>query len=297
MTSTQSSFPSHADSGASASPLPGVVISPDGTRIAYEQSGSGPVVVLVDGAAMHRAFGTSRGLARLLSDRFTVVAYDRRGRGESADTPPYQPEREVEDLNAVIAAVTGSSGQQVAVHTLSSGAVLALHAVAAGAPIGALSLFEPPIDPDADPTADTAQIDELADLIRADRRRDAVHAFQTGIGMPEEMVANQPAEVLSALDAIAPTLVYDLILTQAGSVPREVTSAVTVPTQVLSSDTGSGPLGGWAADLAVTLPAGAHRVLPGSWHGVPDDILAAAIEQFVTSTLPVTAGPGIVSTA
>src|SRR3712207_322109 len=73
------------------------VESADGTRIAFERVGEGPALVLVDGAAMHRAFGTSRGLAQLLSPSFTVVSYDRRGRGESADTSPWALEREVED--------------------------------------------------------------------------------------------------------------------------------------------------------------------------------------------------------
>jgi pimeloyl-ACP methyl ester carboxylesterase len=38
----------------------------------------------------------------LLSQHFTVYAYDRRGRGESGDTEPYSPQREVEDLAALI---------------------------------------------------------------------------------------------------------------------------------------------------------------------------------------------------
>ena len=56
-------------------------ISKDGTRIAYEQLGSGPVVVLVDGAFCRRAFGPMPKLAPLLAERFTVIHYDRRGRG------------------------------------------------------------------------------------------------------------------------------------------------------------------------------------------------------------------------
>ncbi|HEY6744525.1 MAG TPA: alpha/beta fold hydrolase [Mycobacteriales bacterium] len=264
------------------------VTSGDGTRIAYERSGAGPVLVLVDGAAMHRAFGTSRGLARLLADAFTVVTYDRRGRGESGDTPPWSPVREVEDLMAVIrAAMTraATSGREdgadggVAVHTLSSGAVLALHAVAAGAPIRSLSLFEPPIDLNAAPDADTMDVEAVALLVRAGRRREAVQAFQAGIGMPAEMIAGQPPEVLDALDAVAPTLVYDLALTRAGCVPPGVLAAVRIPVLVLSSDTGSGPLGGWAAALAAALPAAQHRTLPGSWHGVPEDLLAGAIRD------------------
>jgi pimeloyl-ACP methyl ester carboxylesterase len=271
------------------------VTSGDGTRIAFERSGAGPVLVLVDGAAMHRAFGTSRALARLLADAFTVVTYDRRGRGESGDTPPWAPVREVEDLTAVIGAATSGRDQDgpdggVAVYTLSSGAVLALHAVAAGAPIRSLSLFEPPIDPHADPDADTVDIDAVARLVRTGHRREAVQAFQAGIGMPAEMIAGQPPEVLDALDAVAPTLVYDLALTRAGSMPPEVLAAVRIPALVLSSDTGSGPLGGWAAALAAALPAARHQTLPGSWHGVPEDLLARAIRDAANREHPVQSG-------
>ena len=268
--------------------------SPDGTRIAFERAGRGPVVVLVDGAAMHRAFGTSRELVRLLAHDVTAVAYDRRGRGESSDTAPWTPEREVEDLQAVIAAATGSrEDEPVVVHTLSSGAVLALLAVAHGAPIRALSLFEPPIELDGDITADSAQIDKLTALVAADRRREAVQEFQAGIGMPAEMIAQQPPEVLAALDLIAPTLVYDLTLSRTGMIDPETLAGVTVPVQVISSDTGSGPLGGWAAALADALPHGRHRTLPGSWHGVPEDVLAPVIAEWANTAVssPRVVGP------
>ena len=77
------------------------VRSKDGTTIAYERSGSGPALILVDGALCSRAFGPSPKLAPLLAAHFTVYAYDRRGRGQSGDTHPYAPAREVEDIAAL----------------------------------------------------------------------------------------------------------------------------------------------------------------------------------------------------
>src|SRR5262245_48937611 len=76
--------------------------SKDDTTIAYDQTGSGPPLVLVDGALNSRAFGLNGPLAAILADRFTVVTYDRRGRGDSGDTRPYAVQREIEDLEAVI---------------------------------------------------------------------------------------------------------------------------------------------------------------------------------------------------
>ena len=72
------------------------VTSKDGTRIAYDRTGQGPAVILVDGALCYRGFGPMAGLAAQLAPHFTVITYDRRGRGESSDTQPYAIEREVE---------------------------------------------------------------------------------------------------------------------------------------------------------------------------------------------------------
>src|SRR5690242_18663584 len=104
------------------------VSSADGTTIAYERTGSGPALVLVDGGMCHRAGGPMRPLAARLRDSFTVYAYDRRGRGESSDTPPYAVAREIDDLRAVI----GAAGGQAYVYGISSGAALALATAAAG---------------------------------------------------------------------------------------------------------------------------------------------------------------------
>lgn len=55
----------------------------------------------MDGALCSRGFGPSAKIAPLLARHFTVYAYDRRGRGESGDTPPYSPAREVEDVASI----------------------------------------------------------------------------------------------------------------------------------------------------------------------------------------------------
>src|SRR5262245_41348909 len=84
------------------------VTSGDGTTIGFDRLGSGPPVVLVCGASVTR--GTHAGLAELLAPDLMVLNYDRRGRGDSGDTPPYAIEREVEDLGAVIEVAGGSAG-------------------------------------------------------------------------------------------------------------------------------------------------------------------------------------------
>ncbi|MDX3540734.1 hypothetical protein PV721_41915 [Streptomyces sp. MB09-01] len=60
------------------------VVSSDGPVIACERHGdTGPVLVLVGGTLMPRARH-----APLLASDFSVVNYDRRGRGDSGDHPP-----------------------------------------------------------------------------------------------------------------------------------------------------------------------------------------------------------------
>src|SRR5258708_14019716 len=100
------------------------VFSKDGTAIAFNRVGDGPPVILVDGALCYRAFGSSRPLAKLLAQHFTVFTYDRRGRGDSGDTAPYAVEREVEDIEALV----NEAGGAAVTLGISSGAVLALRA-------------------------------------------------------------------------------------------------------------------------------------------------------------------------
>jgi len=122
------------------------VVSADGTRIAYDWHGSGPAVILVSAAMQFRAFDPATvALAQELADRgFTVLHYDRRGRGESGDTLPYAVERGIEDIGALVEV----AGGQAALFGSSSGAVLCLHAAAAGLAISRLVLWEAPLEPD-----------------------------------------------------------------------------------------------------------------------------------------------------
>ena len=116
------------------------VTSQDGTRIAFDRIGQGPPVVLVGGAFSYRLFPKMVELAELLAERFTVLNYDRRGRGDSSDTPPYAIDREIEDLHALVGTVGGSAS----LSGWSSGGVLALRAAAAGVPVDRIAVYEPP---------------------------------------------------------------------------------------------------------------------------------------------------------
>jgi pimeloyl-ACP methyl ester carboxylesterase len=254
------------------------VTSADGTVIAYERTGSGPALVLVDGAMCHRAAGPMRPLAALLRERFTVHTYDRRGRGESSDTTPYAVAREVEDLRALI----GEAGGEACVYGISSGAALALAAAAGGLPITKLALYEPPFMAEAEDGVRIKEYTErLGELLAAGRAGDAVELFMTNVGVPAQAVAGIRAQPgWAMLEAIAPTLAYDDQVLGDGSVPRDLASTITVPALVLAGADSPQGLQQAAKSTAEALPTAGHRTLEGQTHDVSPDALAPVLAAF-----------------
>ena len=116
------------------------VISKDGSRIAYDRYGAGPTVILVGGALSYRRFKKMEELAKLLAERFTVINYDRRGRGDSTEVKPFALEREIEDVQALLEAAGGSGS----LWGWSSGGALALRAAGAGLAVERISVYEVP---------------------------------------------------------------------------------------------------------------------------------------------------------
>jgi len=248
------------------------VTSEDGTVIAFERVGTGPALILVDGAGHYRELSSFGGLIGLLATDFTVYHYDRRGRGGSTDTPPYAVEREIDDLAAII----DRAGESAFLYTSSSGGLLALHAAAGGLPIRRMALFEPPIELAEDRSAQAAFTKGLTELLATRHPADAVEYFLTGIGVPDEIVAGmRNTQSWLAMEAVAHTLVYDSLLSEATSF--ELLASVTVPTLVLDSEGSSDELTGMAATIAKTLPHGSHKSVPGEWHGVPNEVLAPVL--------------------
>jgi pimeloyl-ACP methyl ester carboxylesterase len=247
-----------------------MVTSADGTKIAYQKAGSGPPLIFVVGAFNdhHRCAD----LAGALSDQFTVVTYDRRARGESGDTRPYAVDREVDDLVAVIE-VTGGPA---AVFGYSSGALLALHAAASGAPIDQLVLFEP----SPAPPAGSDMAARLQALIDAGRPGDAVALFQTeAIGMPAEVVAGiRQSPMFAGLEAIAQSVVYDVMITDQLGRPTPSMMAVKIPTLVLSGADTWPQLVVSAAAIADAVEVATHEVVPGgTQHDIPTDTTARIV--------------------
>src|SRR4030095_2127883 len=157
------------------------ILSKDGTAIAVERTGRGPALVFVDGAMCYRASGPSHSMAAALAEHFTVLTYDRRGRGDSSDSGPYDVQREVDDLDAVIR----EAGGQALVLGVSSGAALALEAASRGVPISRLALYEAPFIVDnSRPAVSDEFLSQLNAAVAAGRRADAVTMFMKLVGRP-----------------------------------------------------------------------------------------------------------------
>jgi pimeloyl-ACP methyl ester carboxylesterase len=257
------------------------VTSADGTTIAFDRSGEGPPVICIGGALSGRS--SAAPLAALLAPHLTVFTYDRRGRGDSGDTPPYAVEREVDDLGALIAEAGGSA--KVFGH--SSGAVLALEAAAGSLAITKLALYEPPffVDDSRDP-APPDYVSRLTELASSGRRGEAVEYFlATGPGVPADAIAEmRQAPYWPAMEAIAHTLAYDGLVmgdTTSGSpAPIRRFASVTVPTLVI--DGGASPP--WARNavgaIVDVLPDAGRRTLEGQTHAVDPAALAPVLQEF-----------------
>src|SRR5258708_13556918 len=198
--------------------------SADGTTLTYGRTGEGPPLILAGGALNNRHSGAP--LAAVLAPRFSVVCYDRRGRGDSGDTPPYAVAREVEDMNALIDAVGGFAY----VFGHSSGAVLALEAAAAGVPITRLAVNEPPYLTDVsggETSAATAR--EVQSALDLGDRGSAVEIFLRSTGAPFDPAIKE-APWWPAMTAVAHTLPYDLAIVGNGEVPTERLAKIGIPT-------------------------------------------------------------------
>src|SRR5262249_49112237 len=252
------------------------VASKDGTTIWFDRTGAGPPVVLVCGGSVDRMANAE--LAGLLSADFTVLNYDRRGRGDSGDTAPYAIEREFEDLAAVIEAAGGSAS----VYGISSGAVLALKAATDGLGITKLALFEPPYVPEGErrPPADTAAT--FTELVEDGRRDAAVEFFMAEVvGLPPDFVAGARSQPFwAAQEAIAHTLAYDATIMGDYRLSADAFAARTTPTLIVEGGASFPWLAVTAQQLVDALPDARRYTLEGQQHNVDASALAPVLVDF-----------------
>jgi pimeloyl-ACP methyl ester carboxylesterase len=260
----------------------GRVTSKDGTSIAYDRQGGGAAVILVGGGLVDPATGRAgrwenAPLATELAAWFTVYNYDRRGRADSGDTPPYAVEREVEDLEALIAQAGGSAH----LYGVSSGGALALEAAAAGLAVDTLAVYEVPYSIGEDGSRRWREyVRELDAALGAGRRGDAVELFMRVAGASERDVAGaRNSPMWPGLEAIAHTLAYDAACLGEGQPPAARLARITQP--VLVATGGGDDFFEQAADaVAASIPGAERLTIEGQAHVADPKVVAGVLERF-----------------
>jgi pimeloyl-ACP methyl ester carboxylesterase len=255
------------------------VRSGDGTAIAFERAGSGPALVIIDGALCSRGFGPSAKLAAQLAPRFSVYRYDRRGRGQSGDTPPYAPAREVDDIAALVREAGGSA----TLLGLSSGAALALEAAAATPGIVKVAAYEPPYVDDTGERGGDRFEAALQDFIAAGDRSGAVRYFMrdmVGVPAPFVVMMRLMPWIWRKLAGVAHTLPYDAAVMTGFRIPRARLASIQVPVLVLNGSKTDPRLRDAARAIAGVIPGARHKELAGQTHNVNPGVLAPAVTEF-----------------
>jgi pimeloyl-ACP methyl ester carboxylesterase len=258
------------------------ITSTDGTQVAFTTLGSGPALIIVDGAFCYRENGPASQLAPILAQHFTVFTYDRRGRGASGNASTYAIAREVEDLRALVQEAGGSA----LLVGISSGGALALQAVAAGVSVTGLALYEPPfIEENGRPRSYLSQRKRLNELVSAGDRAGAVRFFLTNIyDAPGAFVAVMPLvmrRTWTRNKSVAHTLEYDLALLEDWSILQERSAQVAVPTLVLGGDESPAPLKDAVATVADRLPNARRIYVQGQNHNFSAPAVAPLLIDFL----------------
>ncbi len=254
------------------------VKSADGTVIAYDRAGAGPALIVSVGAFCTRHTFVA---PPELRQRFTVITYDRRGRGDSGDTQPFAPEREYEDL-AAVAAAAGPEPAVVFGH--SSGAAIALRAAAAGVPLAAVAAYEAPFLNEDTPRPAADPAGRIRELVRAGRRGEAVRFWMAEVvHLPADMVSQlEGAPWAKAMEALTPTLPYDLAVT-AGGVPTAELAKITAPVLVLGGANSPAWFRRSVAEQAAAIPGARLQMLDGYDHNAPPEVITPILTEFFTT--------------
>lgn len=255
------------------------VTSRDGTRIGFDRQGEGPAVILVAGAMQFRAFDpTTVALAtNLAAQGFTVINFDRRGRGDSAATESFTLDDTIDDLRALIDA----AGGEAALFGNSSGGSISLAAAARGLSISHLVLFEVPLGPELGDDG-ASFLDGLRERVAAGDREGTVEYFMKDMP-PEWLEGARQSPGWPTMVAMAPSLEPDaesLAWTQSALRP-ELWSAVTQPTLVLIGESTQPIMQDAAESIVSSLANARFDTIEAAGHGWAPDRMASAIGHFL----------------
>ena len=256
-----------------------IVKSKDGTTIAFDKYGTGPVVILVNGTVGYRQYHGDLELAQIMANNFTAVAYDRRGRGESTDTIPYTIEREIDDIEALIDAL-GGQGDLYGVST--GGALVLKAAIQLKAKIRKIALFEPPWLGEEMREIFLETRAALDDMLAQQKLDDALSLFMQNFMSPDEVKEFQSAypDDWKIMKAIAPTLAYDYALLDDGVPPTTLAVSATRPVLLIEGSEGLPYAKQSLRKLLKVIPNARLETLHGQHHEPDPKVIAEILTPF-----------------
>ena len=253
------------------------VTTPDGVRIACEVGGEGPPVVLVHGAGSARwSFDAVR---PFLEPGFTVIAVDRRGRGDSTDAEGYELGREIED----VAAVLRDLGPDAMLVGHSYGGLVAAGAAGLLDELPRLALYEPPM---GGVLADERTVERWDRLIRDGERDLMMREFFREIAGYDEQAIDELARspLWEARRQVTPTVPRELRAELAHHFDAEALARITAPTLMLVGTESPDWAKRSTRAYLEAIPTAELRVLDGQGHSAnvsAPELLARELEQFL----------------
>lgn len=256
------------------------VESSDGTRIAFERAGTGPPLVLVHGGVSDHT--RWRPVLADLAARFTVLAMDRRGRGESGDGPEYGLSLECQDVAAVVRA----AGPGTALLGHSFGAICALDAALLVDDLGQLILYEPPFSPEGAAIARPEIGARLLALLESGDREGVLTTFYREIvRLPETTIAALRADpAWEGRVAAAHTILREGAVLEDFVYDPARYAGLTLPILLLTGDRSSALFASATYRLHADLPDARMEVMAGQDH-IAMDTAPALFVRLVTDFL------------
>jgi pimeloyl-ACP methyl ester carboxylesterase len=253
--------------------------SRDGTEIGFQSSGAGPALLLVHGTTADQTRWST--ISPKFEQHFTVYAMDRRGRGESGDSPNYHFQREAED----IAALAGSIGEPVSVLGHSYGGMLCLEAALLTDQIKRLILYEPPL-PSGDSFISQSTLDRMYPLIEQGEYEAALEVFfREVVKMPEyELKDYRRLPMWKRRIELTPTIPRELEFERKLDYDIEKFSDLQVPTMLLQGGDSPAFVKHTTTRIDATLPNSKVVILPGQQHIAMDtapELFAGEVLRFL----------------
>ena len=257
-----------------------IIHSQDNTPIAYETAGSGPLLIIVTGALNTHNFGVPGEMVPFLQDRFTVLTYDRRGRGQSGNTMPYSIEKEIEDLVALI----DQHGGRAYLYGHSAGAALALF-TAAKYPekVIKVAAYEPPLSGGwLERTMTNFLIRQIQKQVAQGKNLAVVVRFMRFVGMDEQLIKDTLAsEHGQTIIDMAGTIAYEADIQKASrAFLQERAPKLPMPILMLAGTKSFKTAPAIMTSFTHTIPKAESRLLEGQTHSVEPEVISPILQDF-----------------